>query len=159
MPAEPAPDTPIARECGPCTACCTVFSISELEKGMFETCSQVCEYGCATYSKRPEPCRTFRCQWLLGVLEVDGSVDPEMRPDASGVIVDFQAYPQGIERYEVWEVEPGASECEPARSIIGELEEHFEVMIVTRSSAGTRGMGTRRFVGPVHGERQVGDRV
>lgn len=136
------------RECGSCTACCTVFDVSELEKGMFETCKHVCEVGCAIYEDRPEPCRAFRCQWLRGLLEVDGTIDPALRPDACGVVFDFQPQTPYGAVYTAWEFEPGASGRNPASGIIEGLRGQFLVMVVTRSPDGERGIGERRFVGP-----------
>jgi Fe-S-cluster containining protein len=122
--------------------------VSELEKGMFETCQHVCETGCAIYADRPEPCRTFRCQWLRGVLEVDGTVDLELRPDSCGVIFDYE--PQSVfgAMYTAWEIEPGASDIGWAKSVIEGLQERHLVMVVTRSPDGERGLKERRFVGP-----------
>ena len=136
------------RECGTCTDCCTIFAVSELEKGMYETCVHVCQAGCAIYAERPEPCRAFRCQWLRGLLEVDGTVDLGLRPDVSGVVLDYQPQTPYGDAYAAWEVEPGASDREPARSVIEGLREHYLVMIATRSATGRKGMGERRFVGP-----------
>lgn len=115
---------------------------------MYETCRHVCQAGCAIYVHRPEPCRTFRCQWLRGLLEVDGTIDPELRPDACGVVFDFQPQTAWGDEYTAWEVEPGASDREPAKGILEGLREHFVVMVVTRRPVGRRGMGERRFVGP-----------
>lgn len=144
---EPGPLDP-PRECGPCTACCTVFAVSEFDKGPFETCTHVCETGCAIYPDRPEPCRAFRCQWLRGLLEIDGTIDPELRPDASGVVFDFQPQTPYADVYTAWELEPGASDRHPARGVIEGLQEHFLVMVVRRNAGGSRGMAQRRFVGP-----------
>ncbi len=146
---DPSPFDP-PRECGPCTACCTVFDVSELEKGPFETCIHVCESGCAIYADRPEPCRAFRCQWLRGLLEIDESIDPGLRPDVSGVVFDFQPQTPYEDVYTAWEFEPGASERHPAKGVIEGLQEHFLVMVVSRSPHGSRGMAERRFVGPRH---------
>ena len=151
--------SPQMRECGPCTACCTVFAISELEKGMFETCRHVCETGCAVYRDRPEPCSAFQCQWLRGVLEVDGAVDPALRPNASGVIIDFQPKTEDGDLYVAWEIWPGASDSEPARTVLEELTEQFLVMIVTRGSEGDHGVGDRRFLGPADRVAQANERM
>lgn len=159
MSADPTSRHGPARECGPCTACCMVFAISELDKGMYDRCTHVCEAGCGIYPTRPEPCQAFRCQWLRGVLEVDGSVDPAMRPDACGVIVDFQPQTADGDMYTAWEVERGASDSETARAILEGLQERFLVMIVTRSSDAYRGVGERRFVGPTHRVAQAQERM
>ena len=115
---------------------------------MYDTCEHVCEVGCSIYADRPEPCRAFRCQWLRGLLEIDGSIDPELRPDACGVVFDFQPQTPYGDAYTAWEIEPGAVERDPGRGIIEGLRERFLVMVVTRRADGTRGMDERRFVGP-----------
>lgn len=126
---------------------------------MYETCAHVCEAGCSIYPARPEPCQAFRCQWLRGVLEVDGSVDPAMRPDACGVIVDFQPQTADGDMYTAWEIESGASDTEPAKAILEGLQEQFLVMIVSRNSDGGHVGGERRFVGPTHRVVQAQERM
>jgi hypothetical protein len=147
------------RECGSCSACCTVIGVHEIEKGMYETCEHVCEAGCAIYAERPGSCQTFECQWMRGVLEVDGAIDIEMRPDACGVMLDYQPDTAFGEVFTAWEVEPGASASGHARSIINGLQERFLVMIVTRGPDGERGPGERSFVGPPHLVTQATDQL
>ena len=55
------------RACGSCSACCTVMSVHEIAKGMYEACEHLCGAGCGIYAERPGACRTFECQWLRGV--------------------------------------------------------------------------------------------
>jgi hypothetical protein len=129
------------RACGSCSACCTVIAVHEIETGMYESCAHRCEGGCGIYAERPRSCRTSECQWLRGVLEVDASTDPELRPDACGVIFDYQPERAFGEMYTAWEVEPGASARGPARSIIQGLEENFLVILVRH------GPGERRLRG------------
>jgi len=145
------------RACGSCSACCTVIGVDELEKGMYETCQHLCEAGCGIYAERPESCQTYQCQWLRGVLEVDEAIDTEMRPDACGVIFDYQPETAFGEVFMAWEVEPGASASGHARSIIEGLEERFLVVIVTRGPDGAKGSDERRFVGPPHLVTQATD--
>jgi hypothetical protein len=87
----------LGRECGGCTACCTVMAVSELQKGMYQTCSHVGNQGCGIYPDRPRSCHSWSCQWRLG--EIDGP-----RPDQAGVIVNlgFRGGPH-YEVYELWE--------------------------------------------------------
>lgn len=118
------------RECGPCSACCAVVGVPELGKGTYEVCAHLCDGGCGIYEGRPASCRTFACQWLRGVLEVDGSVDMALRPDACGVIFDYQPESAFSEVFLAWEVAPGASASGSARDIIAELGENFLVVIV-----------------------------
>jgi Fe-S-cluster containining protein len=122
-----------------------VLGVHELDKATYETCEHLCETGCGIYAERPGSCRTFECQWLRGALEVDGSVDTDMRPDASGVIFDYQPLTAFGEVFTAWEVEPGASARGHARSIIEGLEERFLVVIMTRGPDGEEGPGARRF--------------
>lgn len=118
------------RECGPCTACCTAVGVPELGKGTYEACAHLCDVGCGIYEDRPASCRTFACQWLRGVLEVDGSVDMALRPDACGVIFDYQPESAFGEAYLAWEVVPGASAQGPAKGVVAELRENFLVVVV-----------------------------
>lgn len=69
------------RECGPCTACCTVFGIEELQKPSHQPCAHLCSAGCQIYAERPTSCATFKCYWLRG-----GLSDSD-RPDLSGVVL------------------------------------------------------------------------
>ena len=138
------------RECGSCSACCTVMGVPEIGKGTYETCEHLCGVGCGIYAERPASCRTFACQWLRGALEVDGAIDTGMRPDACGVIFDYQPDTVFGEVFTAWEVEPGASASGYARSIIEGLQERFLVMIMTRGPDGEHGPGRRSFVGPPH---------
>lgn len=134
------------RSCGACTACCTVVAVTELRKGPYQPCTHVGGSGCGIYAERPASCRRFECQWLRGVLEVDGRVDPALRPDACGVVIDYQPDSAFGELYTAWEVEPGASAVVPAKDILQGLAETFLVLVVTPGPDGVE----RRFVGPDH---------
>jgi len=127
--------------------------VAELAKGIYESCVHVCQAGCGIYADRPGSCRTFECQWLRGTLEVDGSVDPDLRPDACGVIFEYQPETAFGEAYAAWEVEPGASASGHARSIIQGLQERFLVIIMTPGQDGEEGRADRRFVGPTQRAR------
>ncbi|MBT8207576.1 MAG: hypothetical protein KJO18_04825 [Acidimicrobiia bacterium] len=84
------------------------------------------------------------------MLEVDGKVATEMRPDSCGVIFDYQPETPFGDVFTAWEVEPHASASGHARRIIEGLEERFLVMIMTYCPDGEKGSGERRFVGPPH---------
>ena len=86
-----------ARECGSCTACCTVMAVKELGKGMYRACEHVSGRGCSIYKDRPRSCRLWSCQWRLG--ELDGE-----RPDRSGIVVSagFRGGPH-YQLFELWE--------------------------------------------------------
>lgn len=141
---------PAARACGSCSACCTVMSVHEIGKGMYEPCEHLCGAGCGIYAERPGSCRTFECQWLRGVLEADGGIETEMRPDACGVIFHYQPESAFGEVYTACEVEPGAARRGHAKSIIEGLGQRYLVMIVPPGPDGQDGPGERRFVGPRH---------
>jgi hypothetical protein len=111
----------------------------------------MCPSGCGIYSERPSSCRRFECQWLLGVLEVDGGIDGSLRPDACGVIFGYQPDSAFGELYTAWEVEPGASAVGPANDVLRGLAERFLVLVVT---PGPRGV-ERRFLGPDHRARNA----
>lgn len=148
-------DTP--RACGACTACCAVLGVPELDKPAHRTCAHLRDTGCAVYAERPGSCRSFECQWLRGALEVDGGVDPDLRPDACGVIFDYQPESAFGEVFTAWECEAGASSRGPASRILAELAEHFLVMVVSPPSSEREGPGSRRFVGPPPRVRQASD--
>jgi hypothetical protein len=145
------------RECGSCSACCTVIGVHEIKKGTYEACDHLCEEGCGIYADRPGSCRTFECQWLRGVLEVDGSVDIALRPDSCGVIFDYQPESAFGRAFIAWEVEPGASASGDAGNTIQELGERFLVVIVTHDPDGEKGLSDRRFVGPPNLVNQASD--
>jgi hypothetical protein len=74
------------RECGACTACCTVMAIDkpDIQKEAGITCRH-CHGGCAIYATRPHVCQTFLCGWRqLPIL------DERWRPDLSGVFVEIE---------------------------------------------------------------------
>lgn len=69
------------RQCGDCTACCTVLEVPEAGTGHYEKCQH--DIGkCGIYKDRPTPCRSWRCGWHIGLL---GEGD---RPDKLGVMID-----------------------------------------------------------------------
>ncbi|MDX1493825.1 MAG: hypothetical protein R3253_07200, partial [Longimicrobiales bacterium] len=117
------------RKCGPCSACCGVMAVHELSKSQYTECEHVCANGCGIYAQRPTSCRTFECQWLRGLLEVDGSFDPALRPDVCGVIFDYQPGTTFGDVYTVWEVEAGAAGKAPALEIVRGLAERFLVVV------------------------------
>lgn len=138
---------PPSRECGPCSACCRAMSVHELRKSAWQACQHLRASGCRIYARRPASCRSFECQWLRGVLEVDGTIDTDLRPDVCGVIFDYQPGTAFGDLYTAWEVEPGASERGPARDVIDGLSERFPVMIVSFDPDAQDGASRRRFVG------------
>lgn len=81
---EPARPLPKARECGACTACCTVLAVPSIGKPEHARCPNISpRQGCAVYETRPDGCRSYRCLWRAGV--VGSQLD---RPDRVGFIID-----------------------------------------------------------------------
>ncbi len=93
------------RECGSCTACCTLLEVTDAGKGVNEWCQHcVAGKGCSIYEKRPQMCRSFSCAWLQGHL------DDDWYPETAGMVVHFsqdavnvQVDPDHAER---WRQEP-----------------------------------------------------
>jgi hypothetical protein len=99
-------DTKGGRECGPCTACCTILGVTELRKPVNVKCEHVCERGCSIYETRPPTCRNWSCDWKNGLLPGE-----ELRPDKLGVIFDLRL--EGCDPILcMWEVVPGAADQE-----------------------------------------------
>lgn len=73
-----------ARDCGPCTACCTFIPIETpgFYKPAGSHCLQCVEgIGCGIYPTRPQPCRDFLCGWRALAFLPDS-----LRPDLCGLI-------------------------------------------------------------------------
>jgi hypothetical protein len=72
-----------ARQCGPCTACCTELQIEDqaLHKKAGVCCPYLTTAGCGIYETRPGVCREFLCGWRLFA-----ELDDSWRPDLSGVL-------------------------------------------------------------------------
>jgi len=131
--------------------------VHEMGKGPYQACMHLCATGCGIYADRPRSCRTFECQWLRGTLEVDGSIEGDLRPDSCGVIFDYRPDTAFGEVYTAWEVEPGASARGPARDVIRGLEERFLVVVMTGGREGVGGLPACSFVGPPHLVAQASD--
>jgi len=82
--------------CGDCKACCTVFTISELEKSRDVDCEFLLKNpkgrgcGCGIYNDRPPKCKNFYCAWVQNMV-MHGK--QAYRPDKLGLIVTVMAVP------------------------------------------------------------------
>lgn len=117
------------RECGPCTACCTVHQVEELRKPARQACDHLCPSGCAIYESRPNTCRQFNCLWLRGGLDRNET----LRPDHLGLVFDFFIWkssnvPQ-LSAVEVWN---GAADSPESQSLLNALREQFSVVLGLR---------------------------
>jgi hypothetical protein len=112
------------RECGACTACCTVMGVSELKKKNYQRCCYLTE-RCSIYAARPAGCRDWSCNWLLGILEGD----ERRRPDNFGLMFtnELKGDKVILTAYEVWE---GASKQPKARFLLDKLQEKWPVCVV-----------------------------
>jgi hypothetical protein len=84
---EPTQQPPLAlvanRECGTCTACCTLLHINaaEFTKPAGVTCTNCTGSGCNIYSNRPDICRAYYCFWRLYDVLAE-----QHRPDRAGIL-------------------------------------------------------------------------
>ncbi len=71
------------RACGPCTLCCKLYDIAELQKPEDSWCRH-CDQGvgCTIYPGRPEACRDFQCVWTFAA-----PLDERWRPDQCGFVM------------------------------------------------------------------------
>jgi hypothetical protein len=133
------------RECGTCTACCTVLVVAELHKPARWACDHVNCRGCGIYENRPQSCRDFNCAWLRGEIprQITGQIsgDESHRPDKLGVMFDF-FYSTVTKRdrlvaFELWN---GAFEEAPATALLSEIAASREIDLSYRD-------GTWRTIG------------
>jgi hypothetical protein len=74
------------RQCGTCTLCCKLERVGEpINKPRNVWCDKCTPVGCSIYSRRPQVCRDFQCEWLKG------NLPEEFRPDRVGLYVRVDA--------------------------------------------------------------------
>lgn len=61
--------TDITRSCSGCTLCCKLLPVPTFDNPANTWCPK-CEVGkgCGIYATRPDDCKGFACQWLLGAI-------------------------------------------------------------------------------------------
>src|SRR5689334_13840773 len=89
------------RNCGGCTACCKTHPIQALNNPAGVWCEH-CNIGvgCKIYRSRPQECKDFQCDWLLG------DFAEEDRPDVVRIVVgdiDLPGFGPMIALFEVSE--------------------------------------------------------
>jgi hypothetical protein len=104
------------RECGPCTACCTILGVAELHKPVYVTCQHVCEQGCSIYNARPQTCRDWSCDWKNGFVPGE-----DRRPDKLGIIFDLRCESGRDPILCMWEVVEGAARENAVRVIMSNV--------------------------------------
>lgn len=74
------------RECGDCTACCTVLTVDtpDFSKPGGVPCRHLTPRGCGIHPVRPHICRTWFCAWRRVA-----AMPEEGRPDRSGLLVSL----------------------------------------------------------------------
>jgi Fe-S-cluster containining protein len=119
----------LPRECGSCTVCCTLLSVSEINKSMGQDCVHMGEGCCKIYETRPHSCKVFDCMWLTGHIQGD----LRRRPDNLGLMflppkkVNFP-FPV----LTVWEVWEGAAKQN--LYILDKLSKHLVLYILRYKS-------------------------
>ena len=104
------------RECGECTACCTVSAVYELNKPIGERCCHLAE-RCTIYETRPLSCRAFACNWLL---RREPAQADDLRPDRLGLMFTTMATRLGG-MLVAWEIWPDARSNERCKQLLAEL--------------------------------------
>lgn len=95
------------RQCGTCTACCTLVGVESIGKPGWAACKNERDPfieddpGCRVYESRPDGCRTYQCLWLLGALD-----DEDDRPDRLGVMIDAYRMDDGSTGLVLYETRP-----------------------------------------------------
>jgi len=126
------------RQCGECTACCSVMSVPDLEKIAGEPCTRLgSSGGCACYQERPRVCSDYRCLWLLGQGE-EG-----WRPDRVGILCNtnqtaWRGYAPGrvLFAFELWS---GAFDTPEVVRLL--LRATVERVVMTSADGKTREIG------------------
>lgn len=68
--------------CGECTACCTLFPVKWLNKGINTPCIH-CDKGCLIQDTKPDECRDFNCAYIQS-----GATNEKLRPDNCGIVFE-----------------------------------------------------------------------
>jgi hypothetical protein len=110
------------RKCGECTLCCTILAAPELRKAPNTACPHCTGGGCQIYEIRPNSCRCWSCDWLLGW---QGLTDAQ-RPDKLGLMFarDDPAGP-----LVAYETAPGSSKTKKARKVLERLASKRKVFL------------------------------
>jgi hypothetical protein len=104
-------------------------------------CPHLCPAGCGIYAQRPPVCARFQCAWLQ-----TPSLPAALRPDRCGVLfaMNDNLLGDGYAVY-AYELRPGASDREPALSLLGEVAQQATVILV-RADGGREVLTTDRTI-------------
>ncbi len=92
------------RACGPCTLCCKVYALPELEKPAGAWCKHCAPgKGCEVHDNPPSPqCGQFFCLWMT-----DATMPDDWRPDKARFVLSIYP-PNGFVYGQVDPGSPGA---------------------------------------------------
>ena len=127
------------RQCGECSACCTVMAVAELDQAVYTPCRHDAGMGCQVYETRPASCRGYTCLWLDGTI----TGDERRRPDRLGVIFDYLAGENVVVAREVW---PGAIDAEPAQNLVRRFGGQGKAVFVVKQDGSRSLLGDRRVL-------------
>ena len=90
------------RVCGDCSACCVTHGVPAMNKDAGAACHRMRPTGgCMVYEIRPRACRTYKCAWLMGLLQLED----RDRPDRIGLVLDLrdnEILGPTVQLYELW---------------------------------------------------------
>ena len=116
-------DAAAGRACGPCTLCCKVYALPELQKPPGVWCTHCAPgKGCKIHDQAPAQCRHFHCLWMT-----DATLPAIWRPDQAKFVLSIFP-PNGFVYGQVDPGAPGAWRKDPylsglkslARTILAE---------------------------------------
>lgn len=104
----------MSRICGSCQLCCTLLTVSEIEKPIEQRCVHQCQRGCAIHDTKPDSCAAFECAWLQGQAEGWGM---SLRPDRCGVVFYIEDNPEFRGRIIIAQVDPQRPRADTRRTV------------------------------------------
>lgn len=114
--------------CGGCTACCTIMRVEMVPpKPARCQCEHVIRHGCAIYYTRPDPCRDWKCGWLIAQTRPAGKLPSAFRPDRSGVVLEINSAGNLVAHC----AKPHSWKLEPMRSWLIGRAAHVRVILET----------------------------
>jgi hypothetical protein len=129
LPTGPEPVPEPVKACGPCTACCALMAVEELNKPAGKRCDHLTAAGCGIYEERPQTCREFQCSWHLNDLDtlvLPGADVAEYRPDALGVMLTVVSWQhpdskQIMPLVQAIEIDPEATERPRVQKLVSAI--------------------------------------
>jgi hypothetical protein len=103
------------RECGSCSLCCKVYTITELDKPAGKWCTH-CKpgKGCVIHDAPPAQCIDFNCLW-----RTEASIGPDWKPDRAKMVVTISP----VNGYINVQVDAGAPQAWRKQPYYGQLHQ------------------------------------